>query len=105
MTAEEFNKKYSAYLEKRHYRLDIDHPEVVDYLDKEFDKEIGKNPEFQFSQIKMKFGSSRAYTTSDRSKNFEWEADPETPIISQNKDYLRWFFPQTIDAKEYKVLM
>jgi tRNA(His) 5'-end guanylyltransferase len=35
----------------------------------------------------------------------KWEADPETPIISQNKDYLRWFFPQTIDAKEYKVLM
>jgi tRNA(His) 5'-end guanylyltransferase len=38
-------------------------------------------------------------------KRKKWEADPETPIISQNKDYLRWFFPQTIDAKEYKVLM
>jgi tRNA(His) 5'-end guanylyltransferase len=35
----------------------------------------------------------------------KWEADPNTPIISQDKDYLRWFFPQTIDAKEYKVLM
>ena len=73
MTAEEFNKKYSAYLEERHYGLDIDHPEVVDYLDKEFEKEIGKNPEFQFSQIKMKFGSSRVYTTSD--KISEWEAE------------------------------
>jgi hypothetical protein len=73
MTAEEFNKKYSAYLEERHYGLDIDHPEVVDYLDKEFDKEIVKNPEFQFSQIKMKFGSSRVYTTSD--KISEWEAE------------------------------
>ena len=67
MTAEEFNKKYSVYLEERHYGLDIDHPEVVDYLDKEFDKEIVKNPEFQFSQIKMKFGSSRVYTTSEKS--------------------------------------
>lgn len=35
----------------------------------------------------------------------KWEADPNTPIISQDKDYLRWFFPQTIDAKEYKILM
>jgi len=35
----------------------------------------------------------------------KWEADPNTPIISQDKDYLRWFFPQTMDAKEYKVLM
>ncbi len=35
----------------------------------------------------------------------KWEADPNTPIISQDKDYLRWLFPQTPDAKEYKVLM
>jgi tRNA(His) 5'-end guanylyltransferase len=38
-------------------------------------------------------------------KRKKWEADPNTPIISQDKDYLRWFFPQTIDAKENKVLM
>ena len=75
MTAEEFNKKYSAYLEERFYGLDIDHPEVVDYLDKEFEKEIEKNPEFQFSQIKMKFGSSRVYTTSDKSSEWENEID------------------------------
>ena len=75
MTAEEFNKKYSAYLEERHYGLDIDHPEVVDYLDKEFEKEIEKNPEFQFSQIKMKFGSSRVYTTSGKSSEWETEID------------------------------
>jgi len=75
MTSEEFNKKYSAYLEERFYGLDIDHPEVVDYLDKEFEKEIGENPEFQFSQIKMKFGSSRVYTTSDKSSEWETEID------------------------------
>jgi len=73
MTAEEFNKKYSAYLEERFYGLDIDHPEVIEYLDKEFEKEIEKNPEFQFSQIKMKFGSSRVYTNSDKSS--EWESE------------------------------
>jgi tRNA(His) 5'-end guanylyltransferase len=38
-------------------------------------------------------------------KRKKWEADINTPIISQDKDYLRWFFPQTIDAKENKVLM
>jgi len=47
-------------------------------------------------------GKTRAIEAYKRKK---WEADPETPIISQNKDYLRWFFPQTIDAKENKVLM
>ena len=73
MTTEEFNKKYSAYLEERFYGLAISHPEVVEYLDKEFEKEIEKNPEFQYSQIKMKFVSSRVYSTSDKSS--EWEAE------------------------------
>ena len=73
MTPEEFNKKYSIYLEEGHYGLDISHPEAVAYLDKEFEKEIEKNPEFKFSQIKMKFGYSRVYTTSD--KNSEWESE------------------------------
>jgi hypothetical protein len=75
MTTEEFNKKYSAYLEERFYGLDISHPEVVEYLDKEFEKEIEKNPAFQYSQIKMKFGSSRVYTTSDKSSEWEDEID------------------------------
>ena len=75
MTAEEFNKKYSAYLEERFYGLDIDHPEVIEYLDNEFEKEIERNPEFQYSQIKMKFGSSRVYSTSDKSSEWEDEID------------------------------
>jgi hypothetical protein len=75
MTTEEFNKKYSAYLEERFYGLDISHPEVVEYLDKEFEKEIEKNPAFQYSQIKMKFGSSRVYSTSDKSSEWENEID------------------------------
>ena len=75
MTSEEFNKKYSAYLEERFYGLDISHPEVVEYLDKEFENEIEKNPAFQYSQIKMKFGSSRVYSTSDKSSEWEDEID------------------------------
>ena len=73
MTTEEFNKKYSAYLEERFDGLDIYHPEVVEYLDKEFEREIERNPEFQYSQIKMKFGFPRVYSTSDKSS--EWEAE------------------------------
>ena len=75
MTTEEFNKKYSAYLEERFYGLAISHPEVVEYLDKEFEKEIEKNPEFQYSQIKMKFGYPRVYSTSDKSSAWEDEID------------------------------
>ena len=75
MTTEEFNKKYSAYLEERFYGLAISHPEVVEYLDKEFENEIERNPEFQYSQIKMKFGSSRVYSTSDKSSAWEDEID------------------------------
>ena len=73
MTTEEFNKKYSAYLEERFDGLEIGHPEVIEYLDKEFEREIEENPGFQYSQIKMKFGSSRVYSTSDKSS--EWEAE------------------------------
>ena len=75
MTAEEFNKKYSAYLEERFYGLEIGHPEVVEYLDREFEKEIEENPEFQYSQIKMKFESCRVYSTSDKSSEWEDEID------------------------------
>ena len=75
MTTEEFNKKYSAYLEERFYGLAISHPEVVEYLDKEFENEIERNPEFQYSQIKMKFGSSRVYTNSGKSSEWESEID------------------------------
>ena len=73
MTPEEFDKKYSNYLEEGHYGLAIIHPEVVEYLDKQFEREIEKNPGVKFSQIKMKFGYPRVYTTSD--KNSEWESE------------------------------
>lgn len=61
MTADEFNEKYSAYLEEGHYGLDINIPEAVEYLDRIFEGLI-KIPGFQYSQIKEKFGSSRFYS-------------------------------------------
>lgn len=61
MTTEKFNEKYKDYLEEGHYGLDIDYPAVVEYLDKTF-QDLIKIPEFKYSQIKLKFNSSRFYT-------------------------------------------
>ena len=60
MTAEEFNKKYEAFLEKGHYGLAITDERVVDMLDSKF-QEFIKRPGFKYSQIKLKFGFSRFY--------------------------------------------
>ena len=81
MKSAEFNLKYSAYLEPKFYGLAIDVPEVVDYLDKEFTLEIERNPDFQYSQIKMKFTFPRVYTNSDM--NEAWEAGIKV-ILSQD---------------------
>ncbi len=60
MTTEEFNNKYMDYLEKGHYGIAINNEEVIDYLDKEF-QELIKIPDFQYTQIKLKFGYCRIY--------------------------------------------
>lgn len=54
MTNYEFNTKYQEYLEPGHYGLALSKPEVIEYLDKEF-QELIKLPGFQYSQIKSKF--------------------------------------------------
>jgi len=73
MTTGEFNEKWKSYLEYGHYGMAIDNPKVIEYLDKEFEKEVKNNEGFTFSQIKTKFGSSRVYCSSD--KSFEWEME------------------------------
>lgn len=60
MTDNEFNKKYLPYLEEGHYGCSLGGGEVVDYLDKEFEK-LTKLPSFSYSQIKLKFGMGRFY--------------------------------------------
>ena len=54
MTVEQFNEKYKDFLEEGYYGLDLDKPEAIKYLDKEF-KEFIKIPCFSYSQIKSKF--------------------------------------------------
>ena len=62
MTVEEFDEKWSAYLEEGHYGLDINHSDVIEYLDQEFEK-LSLIPGFSYSQIKEKFGTLRFYTS------------------------------------------
>ena len=71
MKTKEFNEKYKKYLEEGHYGLDIYIPEVVEYLDTEFESEIKTNQNFQYSQIKLKFGMARVYAESKKCD--EWE--------------------------------
>lgn len=60
MTSREFNIKYKDYLETGHYGLAIEHEGVIRFLDNIF-TDLIQIPDFQYSQIKMKFGMSRFY--------------------------------------------
>jgi len=62
MTVDEFDKKYENYLEERHYGLAINNPKVITFLDNIF-QDLTRIPGFKYSQIKMKFGTSRFYST------------------------------------------
>lgn len=70
-TTSEFNRKYQKYIKDRFYGMTINNIDVIKYLDEEFSKEIMNNSDFKFTQIKLKFGMPRVYTTSE--KNNEWE--------------------------------
>lgn len=61
MTYNEFDEKYKNYLEDGHYGLAIHNEEVIDCLDKIF-QDLIKYPNFQYSQIKEKWGMARCYT-------------------------------------------
>ncbi len=75
MTVDEFNEKYSKYLEPGHYGMAIEDERVINYLDGEFEKEIKDNPGFLYAQIKLKFFRTRAYTNSKKSIEWELEID------------------------------
>lgn len=61
MTIEEFDEKWKNHLEPGHYGLAIDNEKVTDYLDETFTQLKKQFPDFQYSQIKLKFGTARVY--------------------------------------------
>ena len=60
MTTEQFNQKYNDYLEEGHYGLAINDEQFIEWLDGKFQEYI-KLPDFEYSQIKAKFGMGRFY--------------------------------------------
>jgi len=59
----DFNEEYKEYLEDRHYGLVIDNESVIEYLDKLFSQLIEQDIQFEYYQIKIKFGAARFYTS------------------------------------------
>ena len=60
---EQFNVKYSEYLESGHYGCALSDLSMLEYLDKEF-KELVKIPGFKYTQIKSKFNWYCFYCTN-----------------------------------------
>lgn len=58
----DFNEKYKDYLEEGHYGLSFEGEEFLKFLDDLF-KELIKFPGFKYSQIKIKWGGIRFYST------------------------------------------
>lgn len=73
MKIKEFNTKWKNYIEEGHYGFIIHDEAVADYLDKEFTEEIKHNPDFKFSQIKIKWNQARLYSNSHLSTQWENE--------------------------------
>lgn len=64
MTTREFNEKWINYLEEGFYGLAIPLESVVKYLDDIFENELTKDPNFRYTQIKMKFNWSCFYSNA-----------------------------------------
>lgn len=75
MTKEYFDQLFDKYLVKGHYGLEFDKYNVIKYLIPEFKKEIEINPDFEFYQIKYKFGQIRVYTNSPNNSMWERSID------------------------------
>ena len=64
MSTQEFNEKWASHLETGHYGLAINSVSVISFLDEMFTDEVARNPDFSYSQIKLKFGYPVMYTNS-----------------------------------------
>lgn len=84
MTIEQFNSKYAQWREEGHYGLDVEDPEFIQWLDKKF-QEFIKVPDFNFSQIKAKFGYGRFYCDGLSDEQVTEVEDKITSFYGKNK--------------------
>lgn len=61
MTSYEFNNKWKHRLEKNHYGIALNSPEILKLVDETFTRWEQEYPDFTYSQIKYKFGTSAVY--------------------------------------------
>ena len=101
MTVYEFNKKWKKYLRKDFYGMDIENPEVIDYLDKEFEKEVKTNSYFQYSQIKLKAGTSRVYVNSTKRTLWESQIDKIINTASNNNEISEYWWDNLLPEWQY----
>ena len=62
MNKQDFNKKYSSYIEEGFIGLEFENNRVTRFLDDVF-TDLIKIPNFKFSQIKLKFNQARFYSS------------------------------------------
>lgn len=62
MNKQDFNKKYSSYIEEGFIGLEFENNKVIRFLDDVF-TDLIKIPDFKFSQIKLKFNQARFYSS------------------------------------------
>lgn len=62
MTHKEFNDKWRNHIKDNFYGLEFDIPRITILLDKLFEEIIILKPDFEFSQIKVKFNMVRFYS-------------------------------------------
>jgi len=96
MNSNQFNQKYSTYLEEGHYGLDIDIPVIVSYLDEIF-QELAQIPGFKYTQIKLKFSEGRFYNNLDvilgfnLSRMINSEIERKITLLSQaHYEYIKY---------------
>lgn len=71
MTRQEFNEKYKQWIPEGWSGLDLDMPQVTEYLDQAM-QDLIMIPGFELHQIKLKFDWPRFYfTTSFKNKDTE----------------------------------
>lgn len=61
----EFNAEWKEHLSEGHYGMGIGNAKIAKYLNREFKLLKLLIPDFEYSQIKTKFGKARIYLSSE----------------------------------------